>query len=140
MINPKLTKPQGEAQAAVQAATIPGMAHWAGTGPEGADCGSCMFWGMGPIKGIRYHGKPTAATRSRATRDEYRAALALADQIKPHTCGMYRVMTMGQLGESIPHDQPACRHFQPRHEGKPPLVRPPKEQRQKTVATRPAGE
>lgn len=25
--------------------TRPGMAHWAGSGPEGAVCGHCIFWG-----------------------------------------------------------------------------------------------
>jgi hypothetical protein len=30
--------------------TAPGMAHWAGSGPEGAKCGSCRFYGYSFLK------------------------------------------------------------------------------------------
>lgn len=30
--------------------TAPGMAHWAGTGPEGAKCGACRFYGYTYLK------------------------------------------------------------------------------------------
>jgi hypothetical protein len=37
------------------AQTEPGMAHFAGTGPVGATCGKCVFWGYKTASRVRYH-------------------------------------------------------------------------------------
>lgn len=39
-----LTEPDPEL-ARLREKTPPGMAHWAGTGPEGKTCGGCNHWG-----------------------------------------------------------------------------------------------
>jgi hypothetical protein len=62
------------------------MAHWAGTGPIGATCKGCVFFGDIP----REEG-PTRRNR----------------------CKQYRTLT-GEIGGGIPGDTPACRHFQAR--------------------------
>ena len=38
-----LTKPNADLEA-MRERTIPGMAHWAGSGPKGKVCGECEFY------------------------------------------------------------------------------------------------
>jgi len=50
-VTPNLTEPNKELAEQVRN-TIPGMAHWAGTGPKGSTCGTCknlvdIQWGVG---------------------------------------------------------------------------------------------
>lgn len=62
-------------------ASVPGMAHFAGTGPEGATCGKCAHW-----------------TISLNRRGSY-------------VCAEYARMMHVEEGGKIPKNTPACRYF-----------------------------
>jgi hypothetical protein len=80
-----LTSPNPELDKKVRS-TVPGMAHWAGTGPEGATCGGCC-----------YH----VAISGRRKRTKMR-------------CQRYQIL-MGRTGANdIPKQTEACRHFRAR--------------------------
>ena len=83
MPTPGLTKPNPELSRLV-AATVPGMAHWSGTGPQGATCGMCSFW-----RTIGDGGKR-----------------------KLKRCGKYVTLTLKIGPEPIPAKTLACRHFE----------------------------
>jgi hypothetical protein len=44
--------------------TAPGMAHWAGSGPEGATCGKCRFYGYTFVKSNGNHANKRSACES----------------------------------------------------------------------------
>lgn len=88
ILNPGFTRPQGEVAARQQAASVPGMAHFAHTGPDGTTCRMCQFWGN-PNKTPR---------RSEGLLTNRR-------------CRKFRTMNMGEWGAGIPPDTPTCRHF-----------------------------
>jgi hypothetical protein len=67
--------------------TAPGMAHWAGSGPENAKCGDCIFYGYGYQK-----------TSGDATR-------------KTSSCGKFWRMT-GRHGGSLDKKQIGCKYFE----------------------------
>ena len=79
--------------------TVPGMAHWAGTGPENTTCRQCLHWNRGL--------KP----------DYYRGGFQ-ASMLKPAPCDKYRRMMNDAPGPAIEHYIPSCRHFEPNE--KPP--------------------
>lgn len=85
------------------AATHPGMAHFAGTGPDGATCRECSLWRHTKFD---YHAKG----------GKYRG------MIKPVPCNKYRQLMQGNDGAKVPHDAGACRHFE-RNDAPPPIVR-----------------
>ena len=86
MATPNLTKPNPELERMVNA-TIPGMAHWAGSGPPGATCGKCKNW------------------RSLGDDD--------SGKIKFNRCEKY-FQLIGKVGpEPIPKGTAACRYFAP---------------------------
>jgi len=84
-----LTKPQGEDMALKQSATVPGMAFWAMTGPEGVTCRECVFWGW--TKKFR--------------RDRW-------GHLAPRLCSKYIRMSGGKKGDGVPHDAYACKYFE----------------------------
>ena len=63
-----------------------GMAHFAGTGPEGATCNRCMHYDYDPIKNSGMMERP---------------------------CKQFQRLT-GKLGKSVPALASACRHFEPK--------------------------
>lgn len=66
--------------------TIPGMAHWAGSGPPGATCGKCAFLVSTTIRS-------KVSTR----------------------CGQYTKMMDGEIGpRPIPKNTRACKYFEPK--------------------------
>jgi hypothetical protein len=73
-------------------ATHPGQAHFAGSGPQDRTCHECLFWG---------HGKHDYHSRS----GKYHGL------IKPAPCMKFRMLTR-KMGDKVPDDAPACRHFQ----------------------------
>ena len=80
--DPGLTTPDPQFSKQVDG-SIPGMAHFAGTGPDGAVCGRCGYWIFVNIG----HG-----TSPR--------------------CSKYAEMMGGKFGPAkIPHNTPACRYF-----------------------------
>ena len=69
--------------------TIPGMAHWAGSGPKGQICGNCIHLTL------------------------------LGGRKILHRCSKYTQLMGRQGPKDIPDDTPACRHFEkPKREKK----------------------
>jgi len=101
LLTPYLTRPQGEALASQQAATVPGMAFWAMTGPEGETCRTCKFWGV--------------SSRFRRNPEGY---------LLPRRCMMFTRLSHGAIGAGIPDAQAACKYFKARE--KAPEQRKPK--------------
>jgi hypothetical protein len=74
--------------------TYPGMAHFAGTGPSGQVCRSCLFWtGCGVDSG--YYAKNGKH----------------GGQLKPRACARHRALMGGEIGPAIPHGASACKYF-----------------------------
>ena len=71
------------------AATKPGQAHLAGTGPEGMSCRQCVHWGS-----KRKDGLP-------------------GPQVYRAQCGKYIDLTKVKTAPAVPRDAAACRHFEP---------------------------
>lgn len=90
MSDAHLTEPNPQL-AEWQRKTPNGMAHWAGTGPEGKTCRECEHW---------QHEK-----RYYAKRGLQRGTL------KPARCRKYKTMMNGQTGGEIPHDARSCKYF-----------------------------
>jgi hypothetical protein len=74
--------------------TLPGMAHWAGTGPAGTTCEQCRFFGYSaPLRnGL---GETVSA-------------------IKKDKCCHRYFRLMKQHGKPLLPQTPSCRHFEPR--------------------------
>lgn len=71
--------------------SVPGMAHFAGTGPAGATCRECIFWNHGPHD-------------YRAKNGKHRGL------IEPATCKKFRQLTHHE-GAKIRDDLSACKYF-----------------------------
>lgn len=85
-----LTQPDQDLAAKVRA-TIPGMAHWAGTGPRYKTCGECEHW---------VSIKVGVGTSTR--------------------CEKYTLMMRGAQGtKKIPINTTACKYFEERKPAKP---------------------
>lgn len=81
-----LTEPNPDL-AAKRSKTMPGMAFWAGTGPEGKTCRECKHWAF----------------------DGYLASSGL---LKDAQCDKYTRMMNGNPGGKLPHYMPACKYFE----------------------------
>lgn len=82
MCDDKLTKAPAELQKQIDM-TIPGMAHFAGTGPPGTICGQCVHWNefwTEPLNGKR--------------------------------CRKYTQLTNRRGTKAIERHTPSCRHFE----------------------------
>ncbi len=77
--------PEIEAQ---HRASVPGMAHFALTGPAGRTCRECVNWGRGKKKFARDCG-----------------------DLKPCRCAKFRSLMHGVEGDGVPHDTPSCKFF-----------------------------
>ena len=89
--NPHLTRPEGDAVADMQRRTKPGMAFWTGTGPQGASCRECVFWGLG----------------RKFKRDTW-------GELRPRVCLKYSALMRGAKGPGVPHHMDACKYFEER--------------------------
>ena len=88
-MNTHLTIPNPSLDELIRA-THCGMAHWAGTGPQGETCRTCAHWtGCDRATGHYANGRG----------------------LKPRSCAKYRSMMNGSIGALVPHDALACRHF-----------------------------
>ena len=65
--------------------TAPGMAFWAGTGPTGAKCGQCVFYG-------------------------YRYIRPNGQESKRNGCAEFYRMT-GKVGDALSRTQVGCKYF-----------------------------
>ena len=83
---PGLTRPN-EALEKMADRTVPGMAHWSGTGPPDATCGGCTFYGT---------------------------VLNHLERLMPKRCRKYKEMVNKCGPEPIPEKTEACRHWDSR--------------------------
>jgi hypothetical protein len=74
--------------------TLPGMAHWAGTGPAGTTCEQCRFFGYSVP--LRNGAGNTVGTKNH-----------------PKSCHRFFEL-MKQHGKPLMPSTPSCRHFEPR--------------------------
>lgn len=83
---------------ALARASHPGMAYFANTGPAGATCRECIFWGavFNPSRQYDYTSKTGIK----------------GGEIKPHACERYRQLMNGQIGPRVPQDARACKYFE----------------------------
>jgi hypothetical protein len=88
-MTPYLTDPDPPLSAKIRA-SYPGMAHFAGTGPQGQTCRACIHWtGCGdPVGYSSKFGTPN-----------------------PRRCAKFQSLMNGKRGDKVPHDARACRHF-----------------------------
>jgi hypothetical protein len=84
--------------------TFGGMAHFAGTGPEGKTCRECIHWAY---KRDGYHAKSGKH----------------ANMIKPQRCLRYSQLSQGKAGEAVPAQASACKYFEQSDQIRP-LTRP----------------
>ena len=73
------------------AASYPGMAHFAGTGPTGKSCRECAFY---------------------VTDGYYSKTGGHRGALKPGRCRKYREMMRGQWGEKFSYAAQACKYFE----------------------------
>ena len=73
--------------------THTGMAHFAGTGPEGRSCRECAHW---MFKSDGYYSKSGK----------------FANQIKPHRCAKFSQLSAGRAGDAVPANASACKYFE----------------------------
>lgn len=83
--------------------THKGMAHFAGTGPKGETCRTCVHFGMGPLDYYAASNKTHGPT------------------LKPAPCAKFKSL-MGFKGADIPHHASACSHHR-KSENPPPIAR-----------------
>ena len=80
------------------ALTVDGMAHFSGTGPLGATCGECAFYGC----------------RARIVKRDGTARLSF----RRNACAKFFALT-GKYGPSVPEKMEAYRHFVRRNDARP---------------------
>lgn len=90
-----LTKPHNERINRLMSQTVPGMAHWSGTGPEGTRCLTCR---NAKFFGWVGHGEFAA--------------------LKPIRCLKYAEVMLTKSGPKFPADKASCRFYQ--EGGEPP--------------------
>jgi hypothetical protein len=73
--------------------TLPGMAHFAGTGPKGKTCRECSEWFS------------DYADSYFAVNGKHHGIL------KPRPCTKYTAMMQGKAGPAIPYYAQACKYF-----------------------------
>jgi hypothetical protein len=81
LLDLKLTQPDPDFAQRLRS-TVPGMAHFAGTGPVGATCGECSY--LAEFSGRGKH---------------------------LHRCGKFTELMQGKPGDNVPKRSPACRYF-----------------------------
>ena len=88
--DPKRTRMYGEVESAQHEQTVPGMAHFAGTGPAGMACFQCHHWNSGDL-----------LTTGRLANG----------WLKAHPCGLFKKLTELD-GPAVSPSASACRHFE----------------------------
>jgi hypothetical protein len=96
--SPHLTVGYAPVLARQIALTRPGMAHWSASGPFGAVCGQCAFYGY--WQQVRGPNGNIVKTKHRQ-----------------RSCAKYLALT-GTHGAAVPASTEACRHFE-RRDDKP---------------------
>jgi len=83
-MKPHMTEPNPELAKLVRN-TFHGMAHWAGSGPQGKTCATCQHFG---------------------TVYQYEGAKPKKDR-----CKLYFKMMEGKIGNQIPANTMSCKHY-----------------------------
>lgn len=78
---------------------IPGMAHFAGSGPDGKTCGKCKFRGL-----VR---ESRRATFSEKLQD------FVHKSYRTTQCQVFKRLT-GEYGAAVKKDYKACKYFEPK--------------------------
>lgn len=86
LFNATLTQPDREFAQKLRR-TVPGMAHFAGTGPVGETCGTCGY-----LSEVTHRGR------------------------RINRCAKFTELMQGKVGDSVPKRTPACRYFSPTKE------------------------
>ena len=76
---------------------MPGMAHFAGTGPEGTFCGGCVFRG---------YNRQSAGAYWDAERKEYLTSTYWVAKCEKH------FKLTGKHGKDVRTDYPSCKYFE----------------------------
>jgi len=100
------------------AGSMPGMAHFARTGPDGQTCRSCVHWSTRfwetDQNGYQVESeKPVDSWKRDADTGE----------LKPRRCKKFYRMMGHTLGPAVPAETPACMFFT-LNESAPPIERP----------------
>jgi hypothetical protein len=88
-----LTKAYGDELERQIAASIPGMAFFAATGPFGTRCSDCIFLGCNHV--IRN-----------------KAGDAIRTVFQSNRCAKFRELSGGKRGDPIPPETESCRYFE----------------------------
>ncbi|MBN9441129.1 hypothetical protein [Bosea sp. (in: a-proteobacteria)] len=103
VVTPHLTQAHSPEESAQHEASVPGMAHFAGTGPAGTQCFQCSHWNRSDALSIK------------------RCSTGF---LLPAPCGQYEKLT-NLPGFKIPATQQSCRHFEPSESPPSLLIAPP---------------
>ena len=101
-----LTDGHGPDLSAALKETQPGMAHIAGTGPEGKTCRECVHWGV--PKRIRNDDGELVEPKP-GTIQPY--AYGPGGELRKRRCLRFKRLMGGVNGKTVPHYLSACRHF-----------------------------
>jgi hypothetical protein len=116
LFSANLTRAHNPRTSAMIEASRPGMAHFAGTGPEGRSCRECIHWSR-KWKDIEHDESIKSG--------EFKYAHGV---LMPRRCRKFWRMMNRQRGKSLPHRMASCRHFSENPDA-PPVVKPAKEKR-----------
>ena len=109
----RLTRAHAPGTATMIEASRPGMAHFAGTGPEGRTCRECLQWAS--------RWRSIEVDERIEAKDFKRSGGVLAAR----RCRKFWRMTNHQRGKGLPPGTPACRHFVENPDA-PPVVKEPR--------------
>lgn len=81
--------------------TVPGMAHFAGSGPDGKTCRQCEHWSFS---------------------DYYAKASLSGRLLKPGPCAKWKRLMQTSVNKPVPHNTAACRFFE-QADKPPPFIK-----------------
>ncbi|MCZ8098173.1 MAG: hypothetical protein O9972_09675 [Burkholderiales bacterium] len=93
IVSPHLKQAHSADQARQHELSVPGMAHFGGSGPEGTFCHECSWWQPSP---------EAKSPRVRRDSDGY---------LKPRRCRKYPRLMQGQDGPGVRPTQASCRYY-----------------------------
>jgi hypothetical protein len=113
LFDQRLTRGHEPHTAATIEASRPGMAHFAGTGPEGRTCRECVHWSR------RW---ASIEVDESVEAGDFKRELGV---LKARRCRKFWRMSSHQRGKGLPPDTLACRHFE-ENPNAPPAVKEPR--------------
>ena len=120
---PNLTRAYDPATEDRISSTYPGMAGWAGSGPEHRTCRECLFWSC------RWKYRDTRGWFEEVEGDQPLKASSFkrdpAGILEPRSCRKFWRMNNGVKGPRVPHYAMSCNQFTP-NPNFPTVYRPEK--------------